>query len=335
MAVIVLGAGATRGASFVNPRSGACLPPLDTDFFTQLQRITAAKHKPTIDAVLSTAVSLFGTNFTATLEGTFSVIEHTLRMGRAINRTKAELTRTRDVLLQAIAATLEESLAEGHNLRACASHHWLVEHLTPQDTIISFNYDCLIDEALRSKGEGKWNARYGYRLPLPKGVGGSIGEKSWNPKVPSTKDGTIRLLKLHGSTNFTRRARSELLVLKERPYTKQRGQIRFEIIPPESNKRFDDPPWSSLWMEASRSIRRATTLVFIGYSFPLTDQHTSALFRLSVRPASLKHLVIVNPDRAARRRARDVLAPGLGATTRVHVFDYLSDFAAAEVGLWR
>lgn len=36
--IVVLGAGATRGASLVDPLSHPCLRPLDTDFFTQLQR---------------------------------------------------------------------------------------------------------------------------------------------------------------------------------------------------------------------------------------------------------------------------------------------------------
>ena len=36
-AVILLGAGATRGAEFVTP-GAVCSPPLDTDFFVQLRR---------------------------------------------------------------------------------------------------------------------------------------------------------------------------------------------------------------------------------------------------------------------------------------------------------
>ena len=39
MALFVLGAGATRGASFVDPVKNPCLPPLDLDFYAQLQRI--------------------------------------------------------------------------------------------------------------------------------------------------------------------------------------------------------------------------------------------------------------------------------------------------------
>lgn len=116
MAVIVLGGGATRGAAFVDSDADRpiCLPPLDGDFFTQLQRVANPKHKDRIDGVLNDVVELFGYNFRVTLETMFTTIEHTLRV---VNATKGsagwnpdELERKRVRLKQAIAAVLEESL---------------------------------------------------------------------------------------------------------------------------------------------------------------------------------------------------------------------------------
>ena len=54
MAIFLFGAGATRGASFVNPADNPCLPPLDFDFYAQLQRIANLKHKQTVRDVLRT-----------------------------------------------------------------------------------------------------------------------------------------------------------------------------------------------------------------------------------------------------------------------------------------
>ena len=57
--------------------------------------------------------------------------------------------------MQAIAATLEESLCpdkdEGHRYagKECKHHTKLVSMMEPKDAIITFNYDCLIDETLR------------------------------------------------------------------------------------------------------------------------------------------------------------------------------------------
>jgi hypothetical protein len=115
MALIILGAGATRGASFVE-ETRQCHPPLDADFFTQLQKVAEAKHQRLIDEVLQDVVELFGVNFKATLETTFTTLEHTrdivMRTGDMRSFSKAELTKKRDRLLQALAAVFEESLCE-------------------------------------------------------------------------------------------------------------------------------------------------------------------------------------------------------------------------------
>ncbi len=74
--VVVLGAGATRGAQFVHDDNPPmCLPPLNTDFFTQLQRITAAKHERDVANVLDDVLTLYGPNFTLTLEQYFTQLE--------------------------------------------------------------------------------------------------------------------------------------------------------------------------------------------------------------------------------------------------------------------
>ena len=334
MTVIVIGAGATRGASFVDETSGGCLPPLDADFFTQLQRIATPKHQSTITSVIRAATRLFGLNFRVTLEGMFTVLEHLVKMGGAIGRKSSELGQERIALLQGIAAVLEESLTEGRELRECDFHSRIVKRLKDRDTIISFNYDCLIDHSLRKHGDGKWNPRYGYCLPIPRGRGGSIGESPWQPGTPSSGKQTIRLLKLHGSANF-RRVSDAQFRLKQRPYTRQRGNLKFEIIPPESVKRFDEGVFGKLWRRAARELHRATSLVVVGYSFPLSDQHTSALFRLAIRAHALKKVCIVNRDPEARRRAREIVKPGLAEDARVLSFDSLEAFASARPKLWR
>ena len=65
MSLIILGAGATRGCSFVDAKHNPCVPPLDADFFSQLQRVENPKHKDLIGEVLSDVIGLFGTNFNA------------------------------------------------------------------------------------------------------------------------------------------------------------------------------------------------------------------------------------------------------------------------------
>lgn len=62
--------------------------------------------------------------------------------------------------------------------------------------------------------------------------------------------------------------------------------------------------------------------------------HSNALFRISVKENCIKSLVIVNPDREARKRTRDVLQRGLGKGTRVLVFDSLKEFITVDRKLW-
>ena len=59
------------------------------------------------------------------------------------------------------------------------------------DEIISFNYDCLIDETLRAHGEGKWNTRYAYGFNLGKRGSNLTGEDKWQPVSPASKNNTI------------------------------------------------------------------------------------------------------------------------------------------------
>ena len=66
----------------------------------------------------------------------------------------------------------------------------------------------------------------------------------------------------------------------------------------------------------------------------MTDLHSTALFGTSVKKERLKCLVVVNPDREARKRTREVLQRGLTPNTKVLSFDYFSEFLSADRSLW-
>jgi hypothetical protein len=343
--VVVLGAGATRACSFVDPTKLSCLPPLDGDFFTQLQRVPDPKHRKDIEQVMADVVELFGSNFSVTLETVFATVEHTIRMltttGARRAFKKPALETKRDRLLAAIAIGMEASLAErgddGHTkqmARNCKDHERLVEDvLRGGDQVISFNYDCVIDYALREKGDKKWNARYGYGFKL--GARGALlsGDGEWQPKIKAAQKATVNVHKLHGSLHF--QFGKNRVVLKQRPYTKQRGTPRYSIIPPESNKAYDRGLFAQLWKNAAAALGRARHLVVIGYSLPTTDLHATALFRTSLKPKKLKSLVVVNSDRAARARARGVMQRAMTSETCVLSFDSLKEFLATKVAVWR
>jgi hypothetical protein len=349
VALFVLGAGATRGCSFIDAFRNPCIPPLDSDFFTQLQRVKNPKHQKLIKEVIGDVVALFGTNFRVTLENVFATLEHTIRMLRTTGDTRAfnreELVEKRDRLLQAIAVVLEESLGRhilnkpaDHDHCECEQHATLVENaLKAGDDILSFNYDCTIDYALKNHGANKWNPRYGYGFGLGPRGSNLTGDRFWSPSQLTSEGNTIHLYKLHGSLHFQITEKSDKLkiILKQRPYTRQFGNLRFTIIPPESNKAYDKGAFRILWSRAAAAIKRATNIVFVGYSLPPTDLHSTALFRTAVSKEQLSSLVIINPDAEVRQRTRSILHRGLKPETRVMSFDRLSEFLAADLRLWR
>ncbi|MDF1597093.1 MAG: hypothetical protein P1T08_13515 [Acidimicrobiia bacterium] len=331
--MIVLGAGASRGAS--TSEGKLCQPPLNADFFTQLQRIATSKHEDKVAAIVKDIVGLFGPNFSLTMEEYFTQLESMALMSRMAaskdrNFSPAEIREKRTRLMAALAAVLEVSTDVSKKASAVCDHHAaIVNRLQPQDTIISFNYDCVADHALRRGGNGKWSAKYGYGFSKP---GRIVGHDNWDAADPPKKvQGTINLLKLHGSLNWqlppANDAETGPIRLKQRLY-EQNGIPKFTIIPPEFIKQIDaDPNFEALWRNAERAIRGAEVIALVGFSFTPTDLHVESLFRIALAKSPLKTLVIANPSPTDRRRIRSVFARPLERGCVVRQYDYLSDFA--------
>lgn len=339
--VVVLGAGATRGAEFVKAAdSRACIPPLNADFFTQLQRVQSENLQADVDAVMEDVVESFGANFRLTLEDYFTHIEALLR-GQSLLVSSSQkyspkrLRSKRRNLLYGLSAVLEESadvtrqasIAVRHR---CAYHDAIVSALSPPDCIISFNYDCVIDHALRSSTRSVWNAKYGYGFPKPARIDAGTASVWSGQTPPNGSNSTLRLLKLHGSLNWKTLPDNENgpIQFRQRLY-KQNGSKVYEIIPPEFVKAIEREPFSTLWMRAASALRTARVLAFVGFSFPPTDQLVEALFRMALEDnKTLKRLIIVNPTAEHRRRVRSICSVSLNRQkARVVQFDTIADFA--------
>lgn len=230
-----------------------------------------------------------------------------------------------DTLRGALAASLEMSTdVPTRRSGGCGRHERLVEGLRPRDTIISFNYDCVIDHALRKHGNAKWSARHGYTFPLP---GRIEGIDNWNPSKPARNQRqTVYLLKLHGSLNWQLPEETQgTIVLKQRLHS-QYGTPRFSIIPPVWNKATTSPMFEVIWRNAERAIRGAKHLAVVGFSFAPTDLHAESLFRLALYRSSLKTLVIANPSQTDRRRIRDVCTRALRDGGIIRQYEGFAEF---------
>lgn len=332
--LVVLGAGATRGTTLARDQ-GRPLPPVDADFFTQIQRIKHDKHQAYINALLEFCHAEFGPGWTLTMERFFNHVWYAQRFrshgvsvkvkdGLGAGRDVAVTTLFRQVLL----ASLEQSLFGDHSLSClsstCELHDVLAQYIEPDDGIISFNYDCLIDASLRRHCP-YWDVESSYGFtPLA-----TKAQDYWRRSARSR--GTVRLYKLHGSINW-QLARDGAIRLVQRPYTRQNGDRDFFIVPPVLSK--DDVTGKALWPIWKKSFKRvvrARSIFIAGYSLPAADAIAHALFTsrgAAPRASALKYLILANPDRATRHHLSHSFRASIGPQTRVLVFDRLSDSLA-------
>jgi len=333
--VVILGSGATRGASFVDKEKSPILPPLDADFFSQAQRLKADHSDYSIPDFLESVTQIFGKNAELTMEGFLTQLEHLTVVHKNFRLKgwprRSPYLRIREEFLQILAALLENSIGtEPH----CEYHKKLTETLSSEDTVLSFNYDCVLDYNLKQSGQRIWNPIIGYGVPVY--AKGSRGENTryWacedsdGKKIFHKK--SVSLLKMHGSINWQKVDGIEnfrRLTLKQR-WWHQKGDLHFEIVPPEWNKNLHNIElYRRIWQKARVKLREAKVMVVVGYSLPQTDLPTQALLMVdSVRRAIdkipyLKCLVIANPDRLSCKRIQNVLQSRISPRTQVLTFN--------------
>ncbi|MBU0609515.1 MAG: SIR2 family protein [Armatimonadetes bacterium] len=308
--VVILGAGATRGADFVE--RGTALdpcPPLDNDFFTQLEKL---RDTPRVSRFLGLYRDEFGPDPGLGMEAFFTQIEFLdllhqhLRLSRG--RAIVKYRRLQEAFQEALCSLFNLSVGK----YGCMYHQEIAGALKPGDAVISFNYDTLIDSALRLCAP--WRPEEGY------GVRVVDSDKCWQSRTRRGRPARegIKLLKMHGSLNWYRPdpARPEI-VLAPPPYDPQ----RITIIPPMWNKPIiDDDLFLRVWRQARAALGSANVVVVVGYSLPATDLMAQSLLRTkstSPNVARLNTLVVVNPDEHARNRAISIMAPAIHNGTAV------------------
>lgn len=110
----------------------------------------------------------------------------------------------------------------------------------------------------------------------------------------------INLLKLHGSLNFPRSRREELIDLESVTAEPQ-------ILPPIFSK--DTAALgSSMWAQALKELSDARNIVVVGYSLPRTDIYMQYFFRAGLGPnAGLSKITVFDPCLYGGREGGDAL----------------------------
>jgi hypothetical protein len=246
----------------------------------------------------------------------------------------------------------------------CQNYGALVASLQPDDTLITFNWDTLLDRALWDSGH--WQPDTGYGIAF-----GYVLDGKWRRTPRKVKKSRLRLFKLHGSTNWLIpytawdfrdgcrkmifrpetehvpvcyfRCESDLPSYQElytpqgmfcygfppnHPEFEAHGCLYPMIVPPSRTKYYSDLPdvLPVLWQEAWERMRRADEIVIIGYSFPETDLMSWELMEEATKWGKIR-VTIVDPfPDAVVKRLKDRLGKRVEIEVKAVGFE---KFAAA------
>lgn len=337
--VILLGAGATRGAF----HDKVLPPPLDADFFDVAGQIAGRGTKRLATRVLRDVFALYGRVSGIGLEQYFRDIETRAEIGRfakSRNKPKDWEKRQHDLeeLIRRVLLHTTCDLSEGAaKISASKVHEEVLGHVRDGDTLITFNYDTVIEESFLNN-EIVWDPGDGYGVDASGRTKGWA--KSWRARreVSGSVQSTVKLLKLHGSLNWTLYQTNKVR-LKPMPYVvrSRRGAPvtdKCSILPPGWHKRIDRNPYRQLWREARLRLESCSSLAIIGYSLPDADLLAKALFaevsRLrAARKQFLEHLYVADPSDAVKDRLVTLFVPALGSKGRVYRYGSVEHLSRA------
>jgi hypothetical protein len=312
--LVVLGAGASRGASFVDPRHTLYKPPLDADYF-KLLAVSPAGRSPQARALLKYVRENYSPTLDVSMEFVFVELQGTAEFYRDFKIDRGRLSGRPQRTIEHFYKVLPQMLSYSINSE-CEHHRKLANALQPRDAVISLNYDCLMDSALRDCGGRKWDPAIGYGLRI------SLGAQAWRDWGPGRTASTpIRLLKLHGSLNWRAKDGRSLLAASS-PYA--RSTAKGVVVPPLGRKPVSEVPFRHVWAEARVRLRSARRLIVIGYSLPAADYLVRALFRADLKPEQLTELLVVDPSpEVAERFVRLLRSP----LRKIMTFGSFEEFA--------
>lgn len=297
---IVLGAGASRGVSY--ERTSEMKSPLDRDFFDLLQRLDPQPDdKESVAKTLRWARGL-PQEYWRSMERTF----YTLHLN-AYLRGKFGLFVVDDEdvpsddeeFVHSFVNATGSLLRAAHVKKTCEFHKKLFEHLNSHDVVISFNYDLVIERALKAVSRfssvpfGGW--LYGFQ-PAPSKWCGPLVLKmhgSFNWEMPEERSGKFTV-HTQGWPDLERAPGFRRF---------KRNGTKYPIFLPFWDKRIESSPWIDIWNGAFESLSKADSVVVWGYSLPATDVKAQVAFQLALGDHSF-NLCVVNPSMDARDRWR-------------------------------
>jgi hypothetical protein len=330
--VVLFGAGASRGGLI----SRELPPPVDGEFFSVANRVIGHGTPALAKRVLRSVWDLYGRVEGIGLEEYYRDVETRAVIGRiakAAGKPKEWSRRKQDLeelIRRVYVETTTNERSGSREPEFSPVHRAVLDTLHVGSTVLTFNYDLLIEESFSSASA--WNPRDGYGIVLP---GATLDwARRWLKarKGVRNTESEVLLLKLHGSLGWAAYPNRALKV-KARPYYVRKGTYEsISVLPPGWNKRIDLNPYKQFWRKARLRLQACKSLLIIGYSLPETDLLARALFAEVVRLRAgaskyLTQLVLADPDAAVRAKLIKLFTPALGPRCKVVQYEKIQDLA--------
>lgn len=184
------------------------------------------------------------------------------------------------------------------------------------DTIISFNYDTTVEDALRSLGVRFSYGFSGKTVNFGPDSGGFVSEEDASRR-------TLRLLKIHGSVNWAIPGKVGQKLTLYGGYEQVRTQNLSPFLVPPTWRKVFTGQLADIWDSAVDALRTATRIIVLGYSIPVTDQHFKYLLGAGLQDnITLRKVFFVNPalsEENERRKLEGRLFDSPGLFRRDHV----------------
>ncbi|MBU2505583.1 MAG: SIR2 family protein [Bacteroidetes bacterium] len=247
------------------------------------------------------------------LESVFGFIDYFIQQNESLssNYTIDKIRLIKEYLIKIIHYIVN---LKTHKENSIYKYFWeSVQSYNPNVSIITLNYDTLLEQAFDSQFIKFGYLDYCFHLMNYEKRDELKPFNFWiNPRepVPTEENETphsIKILKLHGSLNwkYCNCCNQTLLTPWDREIDLNRGKLtgytypdkqkydyycpldntEFEtlIMPPLFAKHLNQPVISQLLSEASREIRSAKKIIFVGYSLSNADVHIHALFKKQLK----------------------------------------------------
>ena len=208
----------------------------------------------------------------------------------------------------------------------CGKHKRFLEKLNEQDSIITLNYDLILENTLfevqkfwKPEDSKILHRMYALLESTTRLFGGD------RPTIYEKHKSLGHLLKLHGSINWFYCPREMCTHhqafypdwIHEKTVLTSPGDLCKAcgtplapvIIPPTISKSFlEFPKLGFLWSLAYRELNKADKIVIMGVSFTPSDYYLSWLFKSAIaeRENNLLEIEIVNKDRGVCNRVKDI-----------------------------